>query len=267
VPAFRFDLGGVSESCFGDDEHAALVATEVGAGTFVAFGAPWAFTNEYLDEEGNAGLFATLVVPEPGTKVAVLVAGDDGDDLDQGDRGALGDVVPDGVLLAVAQLAAAFVVYALYRARRLGMPVAEDPPVEVAGSELVRAVGTMRQRTGERDRAGASLRRAARLRLVSRFGLPAESAPETVAATVAARTGLEAARLRGALVDGTVADDQALRALGAEIDELVTAALGPPRGAGPAVSPASDPTASAAVPSTGTPPDPDHDPDSDEELP
>ena len=195
VPAFVFDVDEGVHSCFGDGERAALVATDVGEGTAVAFGAPWAWTNEYLDEEGNAGLFAALVVPEPGTRVAVLVAGGDEDDLDRGEPGGLSDVVPGGALLAVAQLAVAFVVYALHRARRLGLPVAEDPLVEVAGSELVRAVGAMRQRAGERDRAAASLRRSARVRLATRFGLPSESAPEAVAAAVAARSGLDAERL------------------------------------------------------------------------
>jgi hypothetical protein len=227
VPAFVFEVDGGDQSCFGDEDRAALVAMDVGEGIGIAFGAPWAWTNEFLDEEGNAGLFAALVVPDPGVRVAVLVPGDDGDDLDQGEPGGLADVLPDGALLAVAQLAVAFVVYALYRGRRLGMPVAEDPPVEVAGSELVRAVGSMRQRAGERDRAASSLRRSARLHLAARFGLPSESDPETVAATVAARTGVHAERLRAALVDAALPDDGALRALGAELDELVAAALSP----------------------------------------
>jgi hypothetical protein len=243
VPAFRFEVVGPVQTCYGDGERAALVVADAGAGTAVAFGAPWAFTNEYLDEEGNAGLFAALVVTQPGVRVAVLVPGDDGDDLDPGEPGGLTDVLPDGVLFALAQLAVAFVVYALHRARRLGTPVAEDPPVAVAGSELVRAVGSMRQRSGERASAAASLRRSARRQLVSRFGLPAESVPEAVAATVAARTGLDADRMRTALVDQPLADDDDLRALGTELDELVAAALGPrrPSDTDPDADPDADP--------------------------
>jgi hypothetical protein len=249
VPAFRFEVEGAVRTCYGDGDRAALVAADAGAGTVVAFGAPRAFTNEYLDEEGNAGLFAALVVPEPGVRVAVLVPGDDGDELDPGEPGGLGDVLPDGALFAIAQLAVAFVVYALHRARRLGRPVPEDPPVEVAGSELVRAVGTMRQRAGERDRAAMSLRRSARLQLISRFGLPVESSPEAVAASVAARTGLDADRLSAALVDRSLPDEDALRALGAELDALVATALGQGRSPGPAVA---DPTAGSPPPPVGT---------------
>ena len=64
-----------------------------------------------------------------------------------GGERTLVDLVSAGVTRALAQLALAFAVYALWRARRLGRPVAEPQPVAVAGSELVAAVGNLLDRT------------------------------------------------------------------------------------------------------------------------
>jgi len=232
-PVFRYDVPVDAAACFGNADGAVVVVEAVGRGRLVSVGTPWVFTNEALDQADNAGLFAALAVPEEGTRLAVLTVGDGGDDLQpvEGD----GPVLPTGVSLALLQLVVAFVVYALYRARRLGRPVPEDPPVLVAGSELTRAVGGLLEHAGARDRAGRSLRRAARRRLEAAYGLAAGTDPRAVAATTAARSGLDPERLERALVDGPVADDEALAGLGRELDALVEAALRPP-------TPSDDPT-------------------------
>ena len=49
-------------------------------------------------------------------------------------------------------------VFALWRARRLGRPVAEVQPVEIAGSELVVAVGNLLQKSGRPETAAERLR-------------------------------------------------------------------------------------------------------------
>ena len=179
-----------------------------------------------LDQADNAGLWAALAVPEPGTRLDVLVAGVDGSGLQPSESGDL--ALPTGVALGLLQLLVAFVVYCLYRARRLGKPVSEDPPVVIAGSELTRAVGGLLEHAGARDRAAASLRRSARRRLAAAFGLPAGAEPHAVVATVADRTTLDRERLDAALLDAPVADDAALAALARELDDLVVGALGPP---------------------------------------
>ena len=60
--------------------------------------------------------------------------------------------------MALAQLLIAFVVFALWRGRRLGRPVAEVQPVEIAGSELVVAVGNLLQKAGRPEIAAERLR-------------------------------------------------------------------------------------------------------------
>jgi hypothetical protein len=152
------------------------------------------------------------------------------------------------VTLALLQLLVAFVLYALYRARRLGRPVPEDPPVEIAGSELTRAVGGLMEHAGARDRAAASLRRSARRRLAAAYGLAAGSPPEVVVITTEARSGIDRDRLERALYDHPVADDAALAAVAREVDDVVALALG-----GHVASPPAPiaPTAPAAPPDPG----------------
>ena len=58
---------------------------------------------------------------------------------------------------------------ALWRARRLGRPVAEPVPVELAGSELTAAVGDLMARGHRREAAAAGLRDGVR-RALGRAG-------------------------------------------------------------------------------------------------
>jgi hypothetical protein len=255
-PVARFEVPAGATSCFTDEDGDALLVVEpVGDGLLVSVGTPWVFTNEALDQADNAGLFAALAVPEEGARLAVLVAGDDDGALQPQDDGSLS--FPTGVSLAILQLFVAFVVYCLYRARRLGKPIDEEPPVVIAGSELTRAVGGLLEHAGARDRAASSLRRAARRRLTTAFGLPAGATTDAVVATVADRTALDRERLDRALVDGPVADDAALATLARELDDLVAAALGGRSGPGAPqapVAPASFTTPSAPPSSSPAPP-------------
>jgi hypothetical protein len=247
-PVARFDVPAGGTSCFADAEGAAVVVVQpVGGGRVISVGTPWVFTNEALDQADNAGLFAALAVPQRGTRLAVLTAGVDGSGLQPPeDSGSL--TLPTGVVLGLLQLLVAFVVYCLYRSRRLGRPVPEDPPVVIAGSELTRAVGGLLEHSGARDRAAASLRRSGRRRLATAFGLPAGAEPETVVATVATRTSIDRGRLDAALIDAPVGDDAALADLSRELDDLVELARGRP---GPSPAPAASP----AGPIPPSPPD------------
>ncbi len=239
-PVVRFEVPPDATSCFRDDAGAVVVVQRIGAGRLVSVGTPWVFTNEALDQADNAGLFAALAVPEEGTRLQVLVAGERDDGLQPVDDGD-GLTLPTGVALGLLQLFVAFVVYCLYRSRRLGKPVVEDPPVVIAGSELTRAVGGLLEHAGARDRAATSVRRSARRRLASAFGLPVGADPEQVVAVVAGRTTIDRPRLERALFDAPVADDAALAALGRELDDLVDAALGRPVAPRPAPSAPADP--------------------------
>ena len=137
-----------------------MIAQPKGDGWVVAAGGAGAFVNDRLDSEDNAALAANILVPTEGTRVAVpraLRIPPRG----EGDK-SLADLVPTGVRLALGQLLVAFVVFALWRARRLGKPVAEVPPVQIAASELVVAVGNLLQKSGKPEAAArAAARRPA----------------------------------------------------------------------------------------------------------
>ena len=91
-----------------------------------------------------------------------------------------------GVRLALWQLVVAFVLLALWRARRLGRPVAEPQPVQLPGAELVVAVGNLLQRAKGRGQAAGLLTDDLRRSLAERLGLPPSAPADQVADAVAA---------------------------------------------------------------------------------
>jgi hypothetical protein len=162
-------------------------------------------------------LAARLLVPADDTSTSILQpdAGSDG-----GTDRSLGDVLGRGVRLAILQLFVAFVVYALYRARRLGPPILEPQPVEIDGSELVVAVGQLLQQSARPEHAADLLRADTRRRLGERVGVPTGASPAVLADVVAARTTLDPDEVRRLLVDAPVTDDAALLALARDLDSL-----------------------------------------------
>lgn len=207
-----FDPPADADTCVRDGlGHAYVVARERGEGTVVSVGGSGMFVNDGLADGENAPVVAALVAPAPGTRVVVLepgpLAGASG-----GDR-TLVDLIPTGVGAALAQLVVAFVVYALWRARRLGRPVAEPRPVAVAGSELVVAVGNLLDRSRSTDRAGEVLRADLRRFLAEHLGVLPSAPPSVLARVAADRAGIDHDTLLWALSPGPVADDDALVAL------------------------------------------------------
>ena len=207
--ARRYDTGQASSSCLGSRDFAFVVVSPEGDGEVVAVGGADFATNERLDQEDNAVLAAALLVPTRGTAVrfveAPLPAGG-GDD-------TLGDLVSDGVRRGGWQLAIAFLVYAVWRALRLGRPVPEPQPVEIAGSELVGAAGRLLERGRSAGPAAEVLRARLRRALASRFGLPADAPGATVADVVADRTGADRAVVDAAVGDLPVTSDDELVAV------------------------------------------------------
>jgi hypothetical protein len=135
-------------------------------------------------------------------------------------RTTLLDLVPDRVFQAFIQLAIAFLLYALWRARRLGRPVVEPQPVAIPGSQLVRAVGSLERRTHATDRAAAALRHDVERLIRERYGLASDASRATVARVIAERTALDRQRVEAALGDAPVVDDNALLALTHELDAI-----------------------------------------------
>lgn len=207
--AARFATFGADGSCFGDGTSAFVVTSAVGEGRVVGVGGAAFATNERLDRRDNAILAAALLAPRSGLTVRFvdppLPAGG-------GDQ-SLYDLVSDQVRRFAVQLAVAFALYAGWRAIRLGRPVAEPQPVEIAGSELVGAAGRLLERTRAPGPAAEVLRADLRRALRLRFGLPATSAPADLAAALGERAPLEPATVELALSDHAVTTDAELVAV------------------------------------------------------
>lgn len=215
--AVLYDVSLRDESCYGDGDAAYVVATPRGDGTVVALGGTGILLNRSLGDRDNAPLIAALVAPEPGTRVALLdplavAPGEEG-----GDE-SLWDLVPDGWKLAMLQLGIAFVVYVLWRARRLGRPVDETQPVKVASAELVAAVGGLLERSGSPQHAAEVLRADLRRELAARMGLARNVDPAKLVEILTDRTTLDPARLQAAIGPGPVTTDNDLLAVAQLID-------------------------------------------------
>ena len=210
-------IGTRDRGCLGNaDSSYFVVATPLGSGTVVAVGGAGAWVNERLADGDNAVLAGALLAPADGTRVAVLLPSAVGD----GTAG-LSDLVGDGVKQGLVQLGLAFLLYALWRGRRLGRPVREDQPVELAASELVVAVGNLLQQGRHHGRAADAVRDDVRRRLAERLGLGPAAPPDSVAAIAAERTGLDRERLHALLAPSPVGGDDDLVALAADAHDVV----------------------------------------------
>ena len=209
-------------SCFGGEDEAFMVVEPVGAGQIVSLASGAMFQNEFLGNEDNGALATALFAPTPGTRVAIVEAdafGDaSSDDLDIGD--GLARIVPFGAGLAVLQLGVALVVYGLARGRRLGRVVAEPQPVQIAGSELVDAVGNLMLQMKQPNNASGILRADLRRELCTRIGLPPGAPATLIADTVAAQTPIDRESVLRAVEDRPVANDAELIELANQIDTI-----------------------------------------------
>ncbi|MET0727035.1 MAG: DUF4350 domain-containing protein [Acidimicrobiales bacterium] len=203
----RYEVGEADSICFGSrQEGSFVVVRSLGNGEVAAVGGAAFVTNELLDDSDNAVLAAALLAPSPGTAVRVLEAPVPAG----GGTKTLGDLVPGRVRRALTQLAVAFALYALWRAVRHGRPVPEDQPVEVAGSELVSAIGRLLSRTRSPGAAADTLRGQLRRALRIRYGVPADADDATLARLVATRSGADLDTVLAAVDDRPVTDDAEL---------------------------------------------------------
>ncbi|HEX6237801.1 MAG TPA: DUF4350 domain-containing protein [Acidimicrobiales bacterium] len=191
-----------------------LVAESSGRGTVVSVGGAGMFVNAALGEGANAAVAAALVAPRTGTDLLVLepgpLAGAAGDAAGDTSGDSLIGLVPAGVVRLLVQLGIAFVLYAVWRARRLGAPVAEPRPVAVAASELVAATGVLLDHTGAHPHAVATLRADLHRRLAEHLGVAATTPPAELATVAAERVGVDPQRVLAALDGPVPADDAGL---------------------------------------------------------
>jgi hypothetical protein len=210
----RFRAGD-HPSCFGDGDTAYVVEQRLGEGKIISVGSPNLFANGYLQSADDSVLAMRLLQPGGSQTVAILDAGATGSG-----RTTLIDLISDRVIQATIQLGIAFLIYALWRARRLGRPVVERQPVAIAGSQLVEAVGALEHRARATDRAGAAIRHDVRRIARERYGLAPRVSGTMLSDVVAERTGLDRVRVAYALSDSPVLDETTLVALTNELDTI-----------------------------------------------
>ena len=216
----RFEVPADAQACIDRGAGAFVVDEPLGAGHVVSVGGPDAFTNQLLGTDDNAVLAVGLLAPRPGTELSVLWG------MTSGSSGrSLSDLISTGVRFGLWELVAAFVIYALWRGRRLGRPVAEVQPVQIGGSELVGAVGTLLQQSHDPDRAARLLRADLRRQLTERLGLGAGATPDVLAEVTASRTGVAPDQVARAVTDLPVRTEAELLDLAHDIDTIRTEVL------------------------------------------
>jgi hypothetical protein len=208
-------------ACYPAKRNAYVVRLNAGGRTVTTVGSANIFTNDALDEQGNAALAVNLTgdrasavwlmppLPQPGATRDTEFT----------------DLVPLGVKLAILQLVIAAVLVALWRARRLGPVVAEPLPVIVRSAEAVEGRARLYRSRRARDRAADALRAGARERLVPLLGLPSSaaqdmSAASQVVAAVSERTDQNATAIGLALYGPAPTDDAELVRLADFLDDL-----------------------------------------------
>jgi hypothetical protein len=212
---FEVPEGTGARACFPRNNGAWLLVQPLGGGTVVRLGGASVLVNQELGKADNAVLLASLLVPVEGTSVQVLQP-----PLPGGGNAGLGDLIAPRVRLALWQLVIAFVLLALWRARRLGRPVVEPQPVQLPGAELVVAVGNLLQRAKGRGQAAGLLTDDLRRSMAERLGLPPSAPADLVADTVAARTGIPRERVLGTLTQTAPRDEAELVALSQAVDTI-----------------------------------------------
>jgi len=206
-------------SCYRDAQGAGyVVVPDPGGGRTTVLGSGAPLTNELLAQDGNAALAIGTIgaqqrvvwwTPNPADTGAVAAP-------------SLRDLLPRGLVWAVAQLAVALLVVMLWRGRRLGRLVTEPLPVVVRSVETTLGRAQLYRRARARGRAAQVLRAATVRRIAVRCNLPRTADPRDVAAAAAARTRRPVADVTALLVGGDPPDDAALVALARQLDALDT---------------------------------------------
>ncbi|EXG79992.1 DUF4350 domain-containing protein [Cryptosporangium arvum] len=221
------DIGGYSYTgegltrCY--DGHLAVLDRPARAElVFLGSGDP--FTNKVLAEHGNAALSLGLlnahadviwlqrVSPEPIAKAEAR---------------SLSDLLPRWIPTALWMLAAAGLLAAFWRGRRLSAPVAEPLPVIVRSTETVEGRARLYRRARARPEAAEALRGAALARLRPVLGVNAHSDPREICEAIAERSGWPAAAVGQHLYGPPPTDDHGLVVHADALDALTAAVLTP----------------------------------------
>lgn len=219
-----------ARSCIGDGSSAVVVAGAVeGAGVY-SVASPDIFTNdlmrrhtypENIRQLDNSVLAVRLLAP-PGTERVLVSRG--GVVAGTGTKSTW-DFLSTGWQLGLTQLFAAAVFLIWWRGVRHGRVVAESLPVEIAGSELVDAVGDLLRRQAHPERAAETVRVEARRELCDALGVDRRTPDSVLASLVAGRSGRSEGDVRDALSGRHVTTDNDLVAVARELTSILEEVL------------------------------------------
>jgi hypothetical protein len=212
-----YSVSGASTRCYRQPGGAALVSsTRANGATTIVLGSSATLTNDLLATEGDAALALGLLDTPTVQWVSSGLVGGTAPKSQQG----LFNLLPSRLLWATLQLFIAVVVFALWRARRLGRPVVEPLPVVVRAAETVEGRARLLHAARARDAAARALRNAAVRRLSHALRLGPEEDAASVTALVAERSGRPPAQINALLYGGEPADDAAFVKLAQELPRL-----------------------------------------------
>ncbi|GAA4990454.1 DUF4350 domain-containing protein [Yinghuangia aomiensis] len=200
--------------CYPQEGQPTLAVVPRESGDVVLFGTGNPLRNRDLDEQGNASLSMQLLGGHPTVLWYLPSNAEDG-----GQEGLL-HLLPAGWRFGILQFGIAVVLFALYRARRLGPVVTEPLPVVVRATETAEGRARLYRRGRTAGHAAEELRAAARARIAARLGVPSAAAPTALADAAAARTGRPAADIHDLLYGAVPIGDDGLIALADRLDLL-----------------------------------------------
>lgn len=191
-------------SCFGDNNSAFIVAESVGQGTIVTVGSPNLFVNAELDDADAAVVAINLLAPT-GSNAHMAFVGPS--IVDFGDE-EIAELIPPRVWNSILQLLAAFLLYALYRSRRLGGVVPEPVPVHIEGSEIVLKAGLLSERAKDPGSAAVVLQMDLLQRARIALSVPPTASEADIASRIADRTGHSSVDVERGLYGPVVTDEE-----------------------------------------------------------
>ena len=204
--------------CFRDGElgYAAVTGPTSGGGELTLVAATTVFTNDRIDEAGNAALAIGLLgasdrlvwyLPGPG-------------DADAAEAPTLGDLTPGWVSPVMVLLIAVVITAGVWRGRRFGPLVVENLPVHGPAGETSEGRARLYARSAARGHALDQLRIGTIERVTALLRLPRSAGVDTVAAAAATATGRDAASVSRLLVAEVPAGDHEFVEFAAELERL-----------------------------------------------
>jgi hypothetical protein len=179
-------------------------------------GMPDGATNRFITDADDAGIMVRLLGGSP----RLVWFHPTASDLAANPEPEGSDVWPAWLGPGLALLAAAFVVFALARGRRLGRLVPEPLPVVVRAAETTESRAELYRAAADRTRAAVILRRATATRLAARLGLPPGAPVDALVPAVASATGLPDDEVGRLLLGAPPTDDAALVTLAQQLAHL-----------------------------------------------